>query len=191
MQIRFTETTLSSLSVPAGMRDHQWFDAALPGFGFRKFASGQAAYFVRYRIEQKQRKVTLSKYVPGLLGQMRRKAAEILADAKRGIDAQQEPERDLKFDEIIALYLEARRAELDPTWMKEVKRFLEQYWSRFHDRKFRSLERGELVRELDSIARARGAATADHSHGRRSGGDWRRGSFDQQPTDRPVSSPRR
>jgi hypothetical protein len=49
---------------------------------------------------------------------MRRKAAEILADAKRGIDAHQEPTKDLEFEEIIALYLEARRTELDPAWLK-------------------------------------------------------------------------
>ena len=166
MQIKFTEQTLSTLSVPEGMRDHQWFDAALPGFGFRKFASGQAAYFVKYRVGQKQRKVTLGKYTPGLLAQMRRSAGEILAEARLGTDPRStsvECEPDISLAEAVRRYLPTREPELAPNWFPEVKRYLEQHWERFHSRPLKSLDRGELVRELDDMAQARGKTTADHA----------------------------
>src|SRR5690349_10648410 len=122
VQIKFTEQTLSMLSVPEGMRDHQWFDTGLPGFGFRKFASGQAAFFVRYRVRQQQRKVTLSKYTPGILAQMRRKAAEILAEARLGNDAQAKNIDKCATDAIslgaaVKLYLDARGTEFAPIWL--------------------------------------------------------------------------
>lgn len=68
IQIKFSEATLKNLSVPEGMRDCQWFDATLPGFGFRKFASGRAAYIVKYRVGTKQRKVSLGKYIKSYAG---------------------------------------------------------------------------------------------------------------------------
>jgi integrase len=168
VQIKFTEQTLSTLSVPEGMRDHQWFDTGLPGFGFRKFASGQAAFFVRYRVRQQQRKVTLSKYTPGILAQMRRRAAEILAEARLGNDARAKNIDKCATDAIslgaaVQLYLDARGAEFAPVWLPEVKRYLERYWIGFHGRQLSSIERSELIRELDEIARSRGATTADHA----------------------------
>jgi integrase len=168
VQIKFTEQTLSALSVPAGVRDHQWFDQALPGFGFRKFASGQAAYFVKYRVGRQQRKVTISKYTPGVLAQIRRKAAEILAEARlgndrRALNPEQTATAELRMGDVVQLYLDARQPELDVAWHKQVKRFLEQYWASFHSRSLRSLDRGELIRELDEITRSRGATTADHA----------------------------
>ena len=167
MQIKFTEQALSTLSVAEGMRDHQWFDMGLPGFGFRKFASGQAAYFVRYRVGQQQRKVTLSKYTPGILAQMRRKAAEVLAEARLGNDARarngKESEHSVNLGEMVQRYLEARRPDFAPIWFPEVKRYLERHWAGFHSRPLKSLERGELVRALDEMAHTRGAATADHA----------------------------
>ena len=161
MQIKFTEQALSTLSVPEGMRDHQWFDTGLPGFGFRKFASGKAAFFVRYRVGKQQRKITLSKYAPGLLAQIRRKAVDVLAEARLGNDARADTAKrsagtDLELGEAVRLYLDARQPELDPTWFIEITRFLERYWARFHRRQLQSLERGEMVRELDEIARSRG-----------------------------------
>jgi integrase len=168
VQIKFTEQALSALSVPPGVRDHQWFDQSLPGFGFRKFASGQAAYFVKYRVGKQQRRITISKYTPGLLNSMRRKAAEILAEARLGNDRRathinQHQVEDLRTENVVQLYLDARVHELDPAWYKQVKRFLQQYWASFHRRPLRSLDRAELIRELDEINRSRGATTADHA----------------------------
>ena len=167
MRIRFTENALGQLSVPDGRRDQQWFDDSLPGFGLRKFSTGRAAYFVRYQLGKQQRKIALGSYVPGILGQMRKRAADILADVRGGVDVQsqrrqQAAKRDDSLGELIPAYLDARKPELSPDWYSEIHRFLTVYWTAFHHRPIQSLERGELVRELDKIAKARGAVTADH-----------------------------
>lgn len=168
MQIRFTEAALSQLSVPKGARDCQFFDANLPGFGFRKFASGRASYFVKYKLGKQQRRLTLGPYIPGRLSDIRRKAAELLAEVRLGVDVQAERRgqpsgQNASLAEIIPDYLDARQSELSPEWHKEIAIYLHRGWAEFHERSIKSLERGELVRELDRIAKQRGAVTADHA----------------------------
>jgi len=168
MRIRFTENALGQLSVPGGRRDQQWFDDSLPGFGLRKFSTGRAAYFVRYQLGKQQRKIALGSYVPGILGQMRKRAADILADVRGGVDVQTErrqqaAKRDDSLAELIPAYLDARKPELSSDWHGEIEAYLNRSWTAFHHRPIQSLERGELVRELDKIAKGRGAVTADHS----------------------------
>ena len=162
MKIKFTEQALKKLSVPEGSRDHQWFDADTPGFGIRKFSSGRMVYFVKYRVGSKQKKVTIGRYQPGNIGQMRRKAEEVLIDARR---ASRETPRalNLSLGDVVDRYLNARETEVDPIWFLEITRFLKQYWADLHHQPIRELERGELVRKLDTVAKERGARTADHT----------------------------
>jgi hypothetical protein len=56
---KFYEGFADEVAVPAGKRDVQVFDDELPGFGIRKFSSGQVAYFVKYNIGPQQRRHTL------------------------------------------------------------------------------------------------------------------------------------
>jgi hypothetical protein len=47
---KFYEGFADEIAVPSGKRDVQVSDDELPGFGIRKFSSGQKAYFVKYNI---------------------------------------------------------------------------------------------------------------------------------------------
>ena len=47
---KLVEAYANQLVVPAGKRDVQIFDDALPGFGVRKFASGRVTYFVKFNV---------------------------------------------------------------------------------------------------------------------------------------------
>jgi hypothetical protein len=58
----------------------------LPGFGIRKFESGRAFYFVKFAVGSQQRKLSLGPVVPGVLGEKRRRASEILTRARVGQD---------------------------------------------------------------------------------------------------------
>jgi integrase len=167
MRIKFTESALRQLSVPRGEKDCQWFDDSLQGFGLRKFASGRGAYFVKYQLGKQQRKITLGPYVPGILIEMRKRAGEILANVRLGIDVRSElqekrEQADPLFGDLLQTYLEAREKNVAAEWYKELCRFLQCYWAPLHMRTLRSLQRGELTRELDKIAATRGAVTADH-----------------------------
>ena len=83
---KFTEGFADKLRVPEGARDVQAFDDELPGFGIRKFASGKAAYFVKFTIGTQQRRKTLGRAVRGNLRAMRLEASAILAKARLGTD---------------------------------------------------------------------------------------------------------
>jgi hypothetical protein len=85
---KLLESTIGKIAVPAGKRDILVFDDTLPGFGVRKFASGQASFFVKYNVGQQQRKITLGRVIPGQLAEMRRKAHDVLAKARLGDDVQ-------------------------------------------------------------------------------------------------------
>ena len=72
--------------MPAGARDVLVFDDALPGFFIRKFESGKASYGVKFNVGRQQRRMALGAVVPGVLGDMRKKAADVLARARLGQD---------------------------------------------------------------------------------------------------------
>src|SRR5262245_11219152 len=89
MMPKLLEGSIGHIKVPAGARDVLVFDDALPGFGICKFASGKASFIVKYSLPGgQQRKITLGAVVPGMLGEMRREAARVLAKAKLGTDVQ-------------------------------------------------------------------------------------------------------
>ena len=62
---KLCEGYAARLRVPAGKRDIQVFDDALPGFGIRKFESGKASYFVNFNLGTQQRRLTLGAVLRG------------------------------------------------------------------------------------------------------------------------------
>ena len=71
---KLTEGSAERLIVPPGRRDVLIFDGghedAVRGFGIRKFASGEAYYFVKYNIGRKQRRQSLGCVTRGNLKYM-------------------------------------------------------------------------------------------------------------------------
>ena len=84
---KFVGGFADTLEMPAGSREVQVFDDDLPGFGIRKFESGKASYFVKFRVGQQQRRLTLGKAARGNLRAMRLEASKILSKARLGMDA--------------------------------------------------------------------------------------------------------
>ena len=133
--MKFTEGCASQIAVPAGKREVVVFDDAQPGFGIRKFADGRAVYFVRYSVAGTRRKLVLSPCIPGVLTTMRRRAAEIIADAKRGADPVTEKKAAAKarkaakenaLGTLVERYLAKRKGELKPRSFEEVARHMSQ-----------------------------------------------------------------
>jgi len=87
---KLTEGSAERLIVPPGRRDVLIFDGghedAVRGFGIRKFASGEAYYFVKYNIGRKQRRQSLGCVTRGNLKAMRLLASEVKARARLGQD---------------------------------------------------------------------------------------------------------
>jgi len=58
--MKFTEVSVKAFVIPEGKSDHYEWDASMPGFGFRcRRVGGSKVYLVKYRVGNKQRKVTL------------------------------------------------------------------------------------------------------------------------------------
>jgi integrase len=147
-----------NLRVPAGKKDVLVFDDGQPGFGIRKFADGRAHYFVKYAIGNKQRRFKIGEVVRGNLKDMRLRAAEIRADARRGIDVAAQKERAAReaaqtvtLGELVPIYLAKRQGELRASSYSEVERYLRRTWQPLHDTAIKDVTRQAIVRIIDGF----------------------------------------
>jgi integrase len=171
--MKFLEGCASKIQVPAGKNEVVVFDETRPGFGIRKFADRRAVYFVRFTgANGARRKLVLSPCTPGILSAMRRRAAEIIADAKRGhdplVDKKNRREAAVRAREhsvgvLIEQYLLKRRTDLKPRTFREIDRHLRKHWAPLHDYGVRNLTRAELVKVIDGIAMGSGRTAADRA----------------------------
>jgi integrase len=168
--MKFTEGCASKIAVPHGKGEVVVFDDAQPGFGIRKFADGRAVYFVRYSVAGTRRKLVLSPCIPGVLTAMRKRAAEIVADAKRGADPVTENKAAVKAKKaakeaalgvLIEQYLAKRKGELKPRSYEEVERHLQKHWAPLHKRDLKNIARADLVKIVDDVAKSSGKTAAD------------------------------
>jgi integrase len=166
--MKLTEGIANKIEVPAGAREFTVLDDTLPGFGLRKFRSGRASYFVKYSFGARQRKITLGAVVPGVLAEMRRKASDLLARARLGQDVSAERKRvrqrqTVIFEDLTEIYLAHRRKEMRPSTYDAASRHFAQHWQCFHGWEIKNIARRDIVREIDIMAEARGAVTADRA----------------------------
>jgi integrase len=165
---KLTEQCIAKITVPRGKRDILAFDDGLPGFGVRKFESGKASFFVKYNVGRQQRKITLGPYTPGMLADMRKRAAEVLAKARLGDDVQatKKAARARKVatvGELITAYLKFARGELRHKPYLEYQRYLTQRWRPIHERPIDEVSRTEIVTVIDRIAETSGRTAADRA----------------------------
>lgn len=165
---RFREGYVDQIKVPPGVRDVQEFDEELPRFGIRKYASGRAYYFVKYKMGSQQRRVTLGKVVKGNLGDMRRQASIILSKARIGIDTQAEKRAaigkvETNLTKLIPLYLAARKPHLRSRYYAEIERQLNTDWKPLHPQSAETLTRQGVIGVIDDIAKQHGNTAADRA----------------------------
>jgi integrase len=171
--VKFVEGYADQLQVPAGAKDVQVFDAELPGFGIRKFASGRATYFVKYQVGTRQRRLTLGVVVRGDLKAMRLRASEILFKARAGVDIIAEKEKTKReaaqvvtLGELVPLYLKRRVGELREKSYIEAERYLTKTWRPLHGLPIKDVTRQVIVKLIDEMEhkvaadRARAALSA-------------------------------
>ena len=117
-RIRFTDTFVRKLALPAGKTDHIQWDPDLAGFGVR-LRPGKASFVVQYRIGSSSsedlgdvRKITVE--------DARRVARKRFAQIELGIDPDAEEEKrkteqasDAQtFEKVVLLYLEAQKPKM-------------------------------------------------------------------------------
>lgn len=172
--VKLVEGLAGKLRVPAGKRDIQVFDDALPGFGIRKFESGKAFYFVKFTVGGQQRKLSLGAVVPGVLGEKRKAASEILTRARVGQDVVAEKrsaktKRTITLGELVPKYLRDCETRLRDATYIGTTRYLDRYWKPLHDRPVETIHRRDIVAVIDDLAVNHGKVAADRARAALSG----------------------
>ena len=99
-----------------------YWDAALPGFGLRKYPNGRGSYVCAYRIQKRRRLVDLGRSDTITLEQARRKARLYLGTAADGKDPQSnidEMRASLTVKRLAELYIERHAKPKKRTWKQD------------------------------------------------------------------------
>src|SRR5260221_10174284 len=84
--MKFTEATIRTFKAPVKKIDHYEWDDSMPGFGFRCQSGGRKSYLVKYRVGEKQRKLTLGATSKVSLEAAKSNARALFAKVAMGID---------------------------------------------------------------------------------------------------------
>jgi hypothetical protein len=175
-RIRFTDTFVRRLTLPAGKVDHIQWDPDLPGFGVR-LRPAKASYVVQYRVGLEQRRKSLGDVRKVNLDDARGIARKRFAQVELGIDpdaveAQRLAEQaaDARtFEKVVELYLEAQKPRVRPNTYIAEERYLRRHCGPLQKKpvgKVAFEDIAKLIRDLvrkhgpTSAARARGALAA-------------------------------
>jgi integrase len=84
---------ISILELPAGKKDHMVPDSIVPGLALRLREGGSRTWVFSYRVGIKQRRITLGSASVISVQEARRRATQLYASAKLGIDPAQQKEK--------------------------------------------------------------------------------------------------
>jgi Arm DNA-binding domain len=84
--VKLTATSVRALALPAGKGDYIVFDTDVPGFGLRLRAEGSRGFVFQYKIGSKQRRMALGAASAISIGDARKTAERLYAQAKLGLD---------------------------------------------------------------------------------------------------------
>jgi integrase len=175
-RIRFTDSFVRKLALPAGKTDHIQWDPDLPGFGVR-LRPGKTSFIVQYRVGTDQRRKSLGDVRKINLEDARGAARKRFAQIELGIDPDAEEEErkadqasDARtFEKVVALYLEAQKPKMRPNTYIAADRYLSRHCGPLQKKPVTKItfeDIAELIRDLvrkhgqTSAARARGALAA-------------------------------
>ena len=180
MEMELKEGIAKLISVPKGQRDVIIWDSKQAGFFLRKFASGRATWGVRCRVNgKKQHRIHLDDAnVRGTLANARRRAAEVRAKARLGVDVVVEraaaaaaSAKTITLSDVVERYLadrrDAKRRNGEPKWRPryflEVHRQLTKDWAPLGGNGIKAITRQDIVGVIDGIAAKQGRVAADRA----------------------------
>jgi integrase len=142
VSMKFTEATVRAFVAPADKADHYEWDDSIPGFGFRCQSGGRKSYLIKYRVGDRQRKLTLGATNKVTLDAARTNAKASFAKVAMGIDPANEragavADAAKTFDPIIDDYLATLQAKVNTGKLtskhhKAMSRFLKHYFKALH-----------------------------------------------------------
>jgi integrase len=160
--VKFTEASVKAFVMPAGKDDHYEWDDAMPGFGFRcRNVGGSKVYLVKYRVGDKQRKLTLGATNKVTLDTAKINARAIFGKVAMKIDpanelAQAAADASNTFDTVIGAYLETVKQERSKSHYEATKRALQVRFKNLHGLALASISRSTVATELQAIKKDQG-----------------------------------
>jgi integrase len=160
MATHLTDRTIVALPVPAEReRQRDYWDDVLRGFGVRVSYGGRRAFVLRYRVNNRLRRLTLGPYPDLSLFEARRKAREVLGDVARGDDPVQDKQerRDAEtFRGLAQAYLEMAQKR-HRSWKEEERIINKDLLPEFGHRLLVDIRRRDVRDHVEAIARKRDA----------------------------------
>jgi integrase len=159
--VKFTEATVKAFVAPVDKADHYEWDGTMPGFGLRCQSGGRKVYLVKYRVGEKQRKITLGATSKVSLETARINARAIFGKVAMKIDPANELARaatdaSKTFDVVIDGYLESVKAERSKSHHGATERALKVRFKKLHGLALASIERSTVAAELNVIRKDHG-----------------------------------
>jgi integrase len=162
---RLTQKHVNALTCPAGQGEVIHWDATLPGFGLRLYASGKRVWIAQYRDPTgRTRRLTLGDARVVKLDEAREDARQKLARAELGEDPQgdrQAARRALRVGQMLEAYLAASRQRLRPRSLTETERHLLKHAAPLHQEPAEGVGRADIVRVLTALGRQSGPVAAN------------------------------
>ena len=159
-KIKLTHRGIATLATDGPWLTDYW-DESLPGFGVRVHHSGRKAYFVRYTVEGKRRRMNLGTYPALRLADSRERAKETIGRIAGGADPQAKRQADREaetFGELAAEYLERHAKPKKKSWKEDERVIRVELLPAWKNRKAKKVSRRDISDLLDGIVE-RGAPT--------------------------------
>lgn len=162
---RFTKPNTARMACPAGKSEAFFWDAALPGFGLRAYASGRRQWVAQYRDGTgRTRRATFGDARTVELEAARDGARKLLSQVELGSDPQAEKQaarKAIRFAALVEAYLADTAKRLKPRSHAEVKRHLNDHAKPLHHDAVSEVGRAAVVKLLDGISRDNGPVAAN------------------------------
>jgi integrase len=165
--MKLTERRIETLTVERGQKDRLVFDDAQRGFAVRVTASGGQTYLCQYTLHGQKWRVPLGACSAVALSKAREAAAVVMGDVAKGRNPAAErkaavlAERERRLQNrftlraLIENWKVEHLAERRPRYAAETVRALHHAFANYLDLPAESLDRGAVVRVLDTMKRRR------------------------------------
>lgn len=162
---RFTKPIIPRLTCPAGKPEAFHWDASLPGFGLRAYASGRRQWIAQYRDGAgRTRRAGFGDVKTVELDDAREAARKLLSRVELGADPQAEKRaarKAMRVGALIDTYLADAETRMKPRSYAEVQRHLRVHAKPLHSDPAAAIGRADVVKLLAGISKAGGPVAAN------------------------------
>jgi integrase len=172
--VKLTATSVRALALPAGKGDYIVFDTDVPGFGLRLRAEGSRGFVFQYKIGSKQRRMALGAASAISIGDARKTAERLYAQAKLGLDpagdkAEAKAAASETFAAIVPGFLAHQRSHLRRRSYRDAERHLLVHLRTLHGLQLAKITRRDVAACLATVAEKSGKPTYNRARSSLSG----------------------